>query len=82
MTRVDICDRQDHETAARLVEVIYELGGRGDHDADELTVGTGVQRFRFGADEVTVFADAWGVDLAGPDRLVNDIVAALAADRE
>jgi hypothetical protein len=77
MTRVDICPREDHETAARLVEVIVELGGRGDEDADELIVGTGVQRFRFGPDEVTVFADAWGVDLAGPEKLVNEIVAAL-----
>ena len=28
-----------------------------------------------------MFADAWGVDLAGPDKLVNDILAALSAGR-
>ena len=77
MTRVDVCAREDYETTARLLEVIAELGGRGAEDADELSPGTGVSRFRFGADEVTVFADAWGVDLAGPDQLVNDILAAL-----
>ena len=77
MTRVDVCDREDYETTGRLLEVIAELGGRRAEDADELSLGTGVSRFRFGADEVTVFADAWGVDLAGPDRLVGDILAAL-----
>jgi hypothetical protein len=81
MTRVDICDREDHETAARLLEVICELGGHGTEDADELAVGTGLQRFRVGADELTVFADAWGVDLAGPDELVRRVLAGLAADR-
>ncbi|HET6572759.1 MAG TPA: hypothetical protein VFG68_04085 [Fimbriiglobus sp.] len=77
MTRIDVCAREDYETATRLLEVIAALGGRGTEDADELTLGTGVSRFHFGADEVTVFADAWGVDLAGPDKLVNDILAAL-----
>jgi hypothetical protein len=81
MTRVDICDREDHETAARLLEVIAELGGRAEDDADELTVGTGLQRFRVGQDELTVFADAWGVDLAGPDEVVQRVLAGLAADR-
>ena len=81
MTRVDICDRDDHETAARLLEVIGELGGRPDGDEEELEVGTGLRRFRVGADELTVFADAWGVDLAGPDELVQQVLAGLAADR-
>ena len=82
MTRVDVCSRDDYETTERLLEVIAGLGGQGTEGADELALGTGVSRFRFGADEVTVFADAWGVDLAGPDKLVNDILAALAADRD
>jgi hypothetical protein len=81
MTRVDVCAREDYEATARLLEVIAELGGRGSEDADELTLGTGLSRFRFDGDEVTVFADAWGVDLAGPDKLVNDILAALKAGR-
>ncbi len=79
MTRVDICDREDHETIARLLEVIAERGGRADdEDWDESSLGVGLRRFRFGGDELTVFADAWGVDVAGPDRLVNDILAAMA----
>jgi hypothetical protein len=77
MTRIDVCAREDYETTARLLEVIAALGGRGEGDADESALGTGLSRFRIGADEVTVFADAWGVDLAGPDGLVNEILAAL-----
>jgi hypothetical protein len=77
MTRVDICAREDHETIDRLSAVIVQLGGRPDADWHDSPIGVGLQRFRFGSDEVTVFADAWGVDIAGPDRLVNDILTAL-----
>jgi hypothetical protein len=77
MTRIDICDREDYETIDRLSAVIAQLGGRPDDGWHDSPVGVGLQRFRFGADEVTVFADAWGVDLAGPDQLVNNILAAL-----
>lgn len=82
MTRVDICSREDQETIDRLFAAIHQLGGRADDDWDEPSPGVGLQRFRFGRDEVTTFADAWGVDLAGPDRLVHDILAAMAARYE
>ncbi len=81
MTRVDICDREDHETIARLSDVIADLGGRPDDDWHESSLGVGLQRFRFGSEELTVFADAWWVDLAGPDELVQQVLAGLAADR-
>jgi hypothetical protein len=74
VTRADVCPADDYDTRDRLFEVIRELGGRGD-DGD--AAATGVQRFRFGADEVTVFADSWAVDVAGPDELVRRILAAL-----
>ena len=78
MTRVDVCHSDDHDTVARLVEVIAELGGRSDADSDDPGLGTGLHRFRVGGDELTVFKDAWGVDLAGPDALVRRVLAAMA----
>ena len=77
MTRVDICTSDDHESIARLQAVIAELGGVADDNWHDSPIGTGLTRFRVGDQELTVFADAWAVDVAGPERIVNDILAAL-----
>ena len=77
MLRVDLCHSDDHDTIEQLAAVIAELGGRTD-DGDAVGVGPGLNRFRFGADEVTVFQDAWGVDLAGPEPLVRQILSRMA----
>jgi hypothetical protein len=79
MTRTDICASDDHETIARLQAIIAELGGVADDNWHDSPIGTGLTRFRFGDRELTVFKDAWVVDVAGPEALVNDIVAALAS---
>ena len=76
MIRVDLCHSDDHDTLERLEEVIAELGGRADDDGDG--IGPGLNRYRVGADELTVFMDAWGVDLAGPEPLVRRVLAAMA----
>lgn len=78
ITRVDLCHSDDEAAKTRLLEVIAELGGRGEDDWHEPALGVGVQRFRFGPDELTVYADAWGVDIAGPDALVRRVLAAMA----
>ena len=77
VTRADICASDDHESVARLQAVIAELGGVADDNWHDTQLGSGLHRFRFGSDEVTVFADAWLVDLVGPERIVNDILAGL-----
>ena len=77
MLRVDLCHSDDHDTIERLEDVIAELGGRAD-DRDAIGIGPGLNRFRLGADEVTVFQDAWGVDLAGPESLVRQILSRMA----
>jgi hypothetical protein len=78
MTRADICASDDYDSIARLQAVIAELGGVADDNWHDSPIGTGLTRFRFGPEELTVFADAWSLDIAGPDRLVNDILAAFA----
>lgn len=77
MTRAVVCASDDHEAVARLQAVLAELGGVADDNWHDSLLGTGLHRFRFGPDEVTVFADAWDVDVVGPERLVNDILAGL-----
>jgi hypothetical protein len=78
ITRVDLCHSDDDDTKALLLEVIVELGGRAVDAADEGGLGAGVNRFVVGPDELTVYIDAWGVDVAGPDRLVRRVLAAMA----
>ena len=75
--RVDLCHSEGHDTNERLEEVIAELGGRAD-DPDAAGIGPGLNRFRLGAEELTVFQDAWGVDLAGPEPLVRRILSRMA----
>jgi hypothetical protein len=76
--RIDICHSSDPDCEARLIEVIAGLGGRGDGDADDPALGAGVSRFQIGGEELTVYKDAWGVDVAGPERLVRRVLAGMA----
>lgn len=76
--RIDICHSSDPDCEARLLEVIAGLGGRADDDWHESSLGVGVQRFRIGGDELTVYKDAWGVDVAGPEPLVRRVLAGMA----
>ena len=79
MTRVDLCASDDHDTKDLLLTVIHEVGGTSEaEDWHEAGLGVGLHRFRVGADELTVFVDAWGVDLAGPEPLVRRVLVAMA----
>ncbi|HEY2785445.1 MAG TPA: hypothetical protein VGJ05_10770 [Fimbriiglobus sp.] len=78
MTRVDICASDDDETIGRFQSVLAELGGMPDDNWHDSPLGVGLMRYRFGSEELTVFRDAWLVDAAGPDELVQRILAALA----
>jgi hypothetical protein len=79
MLRIDLCASDDHETQERLQAVLRELGIIADDTwHDEPGFGTGLTRYRLGGQELTVFKDAWVVDLAGPDELVNRVLAALS----
>ncbi len=67
MTRIDICASDDEETITRFQSVLAELGGMADDTWHDSPIGVGFERYRFGSEEVTVFRDAWMVDVAGPD---------------
>ncbi|OWK35955.1 hypothetical protein [Fimbriiglobus ruber] len=79
MVRADVCSSDDHETIARLQAVLREQGVVADDTWHDSPLGVGLQRFRCGKDELTVFVDAWMVDIAGPKELVDRVLAALSA---
>ena len=77
IARADICSSEDFATIDRLRDVIAELGGVGNTDHYDLPLGVGLTRVRFGDDELTVFMDAWQLDIAGPEKLVSRVLAKL-----
>jgi hypothetical protein len=77
MTRVDLCAADDHEMIDRVEAVIGELGYVADDTWHDSPLGTGLTRFRRGTAELTVFRDAWLVDVAGEEAAVNELLEAL-----
>jgi len=80
MIHVDICASDDFDTLARLQAALVAVGVVADDTWHDSPIGTGLTRFRKGSDELTVFKDAWAVDLHGPEPLVNEVLAAMQAE--
>jgi hypothetical protein len=80
VTHADICGADDDDGIDRLQSVLRELGFLGNTDNFDSSLGVGLSEFRRGADELTVFIDAWVVDIAGPEAAVREVVAALSGN--
>jgi hypothetical protein len=79
--RADICASDDYETRERLLNALAEIGAPSEADA-ESSLGVGLHRFRVGFETLTVFIDAWQVDIEGPDELVQQVLQLIStADR-
>jgi hypothetical protein len=74
MTRAEICASDDYDAVDRLQAVLAELGFVADDTWHDTLIGTGLTRYRLGDDELTVFRDAWVVDVAGPESLVKQVL--------
>jgi hypothetical protein len=76
--RADICAREDLESQSALLEALGTIGASSEDDvALEVPLPTGLLRFRAGDSVLTLFGDAWGIDLEGPDDLVRRTLAAM-----
>lgn len=82
MIRADVCASDDAAGVARLQAVLAELGVVADDTWHDGPLGTGLHRYRRGNNELTVFADAWVVDIHGPIELIHDILARLGQPPE
>ena len=71
--RTDICASDDYETRERLLIALGEVGAAQEGDW-ESAMGVGLHRFRVGFETLTVFIDAWTVDIEGPDALVQQVL--------
>ncbi len=82
MHRTDICSADDFDTQAKLVAALRDLGFVADDTwHDDPTFGVGLTRYRLDDRELTVFKDAWIVDIAGPQELVEAVLRGLVGDR-
>ena len=79
MTRADICTADDDDGIDLLQATLRELNFLGNTDNLDSPLGVGLSQFRRGPQELTVFIDAWAVDIAGPDDAVREVVAALTS---
>jgi len=77
MTRADLCSSDDHEAIDRIQGALGELGYVADDTWHDSPLGVGLTRFRRGETELTVFRDAWLVDVAGGEEIVNELLQAL-----
>lgn len=79
MTRVIVCDSADQESIDRLVAAINRLGGTAVDPEQDLEPGMGLNRYRFPAiaTEVSIFRDAWMIDLAGPEQFVQQLLESM-----
>ncbi|MFM8272833.1 MAG: hypothetical protein ACKODX_10930 [Gemmata sp.] len=71
--RTDICASDDYDARERLLAALAEVGGASEGDR-ESALGVGLNRFTVGPEALTVFVDAWTVDLEGPDELVRQVL--------
>ena len=72
--RTDICAREDEAAQTALLEALSAVGAAPEDDFTlEVPFPTGLHRFRVGFEYLTVFADAWLIDLEGPDELVERV---------
>lgn len=73
--RTDICAREDVDTQAALLEALAAVGAMPDDDVGlEVPLPIGLHRFTAPEGALTVFADAWGVDLEGSDELTRRVL--------
>jgi hypothetical protein len=81
IVRVEICPSDDETVIQRLLVALQAAGAMYDDFIDG-SLGVGLSRFRIGEQVLTVFRDAWLVDLEGPDDLVKRVVEILSSNAE
>jgi hypothetical protein len=80
MIREDVCRADDYDTQERLIGVLRSMAFVADDTwHDEPSFGLGVSRYQKEGIELTVFRDAWMVDIAGAAEIVNEVLEHLAA---
>jgi hypothetical protein len=70
--RADICESSDGAAVARFRDALRRLGAKLDQKS--WAIGVDVYRLRIGDEELSVFSDAWSLDIEGSDSLVQRVL--------
>ena len=73
--RADICDPSDEFGIERFKDALQQLGAAS--IGKSWGIGVDVLELQIGPDVLTVFADAWSVDVEGPEHLVLRVLQLL-----
>lgn len=71
--RSDICDAADARAIEKFKETLRLLGAN--LNDEYRAIGVSAYKFKIGEQELTVFSDAWSMDIEGPEPLVKSVVA-------
>lgn len=75
--RAEVCASDDFAARDRLFAALGAVGAHSDGDGEP--AGVGLYRFAHPDGDLSVFADAWVVDVAGPDHLVEQVLQLISA---
>jgi hypothetical protein len=75
--RADICDANDALSVAKFKTVLRELGAEL-VEQHQSALGVDLWQFRCADGNLTVFSDAWFIDIEGPPALVRQITTAMS----
>jgi hypothetical protein len=62
------------ETGATAEPIVSISGFAASREPEQVELGLGLNEFFVGSQRLTVYRDAWQVDLEGPDNLVKQVV--------
>jgi hypothetical protein len=70
--RADICDSNDEVAVGRFREALRRLGAQLDEKS--WAIGVDLYRLKIGDEQLSVFSDAWSLDIEGSDELVQTVL--------
>jgi hypothetical protein len=73
--RADICNPDDEIAVERFKDVLKQLGAT--LNAKSWGLGVDVLHLQINNSELTVFSDAWSIDIEGSEELVGQILVLL-----
>lgn len=79
--RAEVCASDDYDTRDKLFAALAAVGAHSDGAGDSAgaPAGVGLYRFAHPDGDLSVFVDAWVVDVAGPDQLVEQVLQLISA---
>jgi hypothetical protein len=70
--RADICDPDDEVAVERFKAALKQLGAES--SGRSWAIGVDMLELQIGSASLTVFSDAYSIDIEGPEHLVENVV--------